>query len=122
MKKLLAGKKVGNVGKAEVKMAMVVFYYVVIGAVSLVTFTYVEVKGKANRDTLAKLILCEGMGNLDCDVNLERLDTLDVLSALSISMVALLPIVVVVFNIDTEAIKKKRRSFSRRSFTKSSTL
>ena len=125
LKKLLDGKKVGNVGKAEVKMGMVVFYYVIVGVMSLVTFTYTEVKGKANRDTLAELILCEAIGNGNCDINLARLDTLDVLAALSLNMVAILPIIVVIFSIDTEAVKKKKKSLSlifRRSSTKSSTL
>ena len=125
LKKLLAGKKVGNVGKAEVKMGMVVFYYVVVGAMSLVTFTYIEVVGKEYSDTFTELILCEAMGNGNCDVNLTRLDTLDVLAALSINMVAILPIIVVIFSIDTEAVKKKKRSLSlisRRSSTKTSTL
>ena len=122
LKKLLAGKKVGNVGKAEVKMSIVVFYYVVVGAMSLVTFTYIEVIGKANRDIFTELILCEAMGNGNCDVNLTRLDALDVLAALSINMVAILPIIVVIFSIDTEAVKQKKRSLSlisRRSSTKS---
>ena len=125
LKKLLAGKKVGNVGKAEVKMSIVVFYYVVVGAMSLVTFTYIEVIGKANRDLITELFLCEAMGNDNCDINLNRLDALDVLAALSINMVAILPIIVVIFSIDTEAVKKKKRSLSlisRRSSTKSSTL
>ena len=125
LKKLLAGKKVGNVGKAEVKMSIVVFYYVVVGAMSLVTFTYIEVVGKANRDLITELFLCEAMGNDNCDINLNRLDALDVLAALSINMVAILPIIVVIFSIDTEAVKQKKRSLSlisRRSSTKSSTL
>ena len=125
LKKLLSGKKAGNVGKAEVKMALVIFYYIVIGAMSLVTFTYIEIKGKANRDSVAELIICESMGNRDCDADLKELDALDVLASLSITLVALLPIVIVLFSIDTKMIKKKGRSFSRisrRSSTKSSTL
>ena len=123
LKKLLSGKKVGNVGKAEVKMALVIFYYVVVGAMSLVTFTYIEVKGKANRDSLTELILCESMGNRDCDADLQHLDDLNVLASLSITLVAILPIVIVLFSIDTKQIKEKRKSLiSRRSSTKSSTL
>ena len=125
LKKLLSGKKASNdVGKAEVKMALVIFYYVVAGAMSMVTFTYIEIKGKANRDNLAELIICESMGNYrDCDVDLQHLDDLNVLASLSITLVAILPIVIVLFSIDTKQIKEKRKSLiSRRSSTKSSTL
>ncbi len=112
LKKLVAGKKVGKVGKAEIKMAVIVLYYIVVGVLSLITFTYFEVKAKANRESLFELFLCESMGNLDCDIDLESIDTFDVLAVLVIVMVALFPVIAVLFSFDPKTCRKTKGSLA----------
>ena len=125
LKKLIAGKKVGKVGKAEVKMAVIVSYYIIVGVVSLYAFTFFEVKAKANRESLAELLLCESVGNLDCgDINLDSIDSLNVQAVAVIVMIAFFPVVALLFSFDTKIVRKVRGSMtiSRRSSTKTSSI
>ena len=126
LKKLLTGKKIGNVGKAEVKIGMIIFYYVTTGVMSLVAFTYFEIKAKANRSNLITLFLCESTGNMECDINLTNFDSLNILATVVIIMVAFFPVVIVLFSWDPQATKtsllKRKKSFllSRKASTKTS--
>lgn len=124
LKKLIAGKKVSKVSKAEIKMVVVVLYYIIAGVLCLYTFTYFEVKAKANRDSLAELFLCESSGNSECgDVNIDSVDLLNVQAVAVIVMVAFFPVVALVFSYDTKTYNKVKGSFklTRRS-TKTSSV
>ncbi len=124
LKKLIAGKKVSKVGRAEVKMAVIVSYYIIVGVLCLYTFTYFEVKAKANRDGLAELFLCESNGNSDCgDIDIDSVNILNVQAVAAIVMIAFFPVVALLFSYDTKTYRKIRGSLkiSRRS-TKTSSL
>lgn len=123
MKKLLYGKKLGDdVGKAEVKMSLVVMYYVVVGTTSLATFTHIEVREKTNRKRLTELILCESAGrkDSDCGLDLTDLDAANILSTISITMMATLPAVLLLFSLDLKAVKRKQKKASGRVVSRKS--
>ena len=123
LKKLIAGRKVGRLGKAQVKMAVVVLYYTIVGSMSLISFTYFEVKSKASRDSLESLFLCESTGDLDCtDISLESITTLNALAVMVIVLVAFLPVVAVVFSFDPKICTRRNRKSLRISGKASSTI
>ena len=111
IKKLTAKKKVGSgVGKAEIKMAVIVLYYIIVGLMSQITFTYFEVKAKANRDSLQELFLCESLGNPECDINLGNINALNILSIVTVILVNFLPVVVLLFSFHPKARKGRKKS------------
>ena len=115
LKKLIARKKVGRVGKAEVKMAVIVLYYIIMGVLGLVTFTYYEVKTKGNRESLAELFLCESTGNLDCNVDLQNIEMFSVLAVAVVVMLASSPVIAVIFSFDPKSCRRDKQSLTSRS-------
>ena len=85
----------------EVKLSVIIFYYIIVGVMGLITITYLEVKAKPNRESLVELFICESTGNKDCShLNLGNLDTLNALAVVVISMIAMLPVAVLLFSCD----------------------
>ena len=108
LKKLIAGRSTG-IKTVHVKMAVIALYDTIVGSMSLVTFTYFEVKSKPNRDSLESLFLCESR-NLDCtDINLEGISTLNLLGLVAIVFVAFLPVVAVLFSFNPKIVTRWRR-------------
>lgn len=97
MKKIVDGKKVGKVGMTEVKMILIVTYYIIVGVMGLIAFTYHEVKTISNRERLKELIICESTGNRKCVVNLVTIDHIRSLSVVVIVLLSSLPIVALLF-------------------------
>ena len=107
LKKIVARKKVGKVGMAEIKIMLIIMYYIVVGVMGLISFTYHEVKTISNRERLEELILCESRGNKKCVVNLVTIDNIRNLSVVVVVMVAFLPIVAILFTFNPKACQKK---------------
>ena len=96
----------GRVGKAEIKMVMVVSYYIIMGVTSLIAFTYSEVEAGTLRTSLEELIICESTGNLECEVDSGTLIIFRGISTASIVMFAFLPVVVILFSFDFNICRK----------------
>ena len=124
LKKLIKGKKVSRVGRAEVKMTVIVSYYIIAGVLSLYTFTYFEVKAKANREGLAELFLCESKGSSDCEsIDIDSVDILNIQAVVVIVMVAFFPVVALFFSYDTKTYRKVRGSLKiSRGSTRTSSI
>ena len=67
MKKILARKKVGNVGKAEIKITAIIIYSVLLGVMGLATITYFE---RYNTDAISQYIVCQSSGKESCQEEL----------------------------------------------------
>ena len=116
IKKLMEGKKMGRVGKAEIKMAVIILYYIIVGFVSQMTLTYFEIRTKANRDSLDDCGDATS-DNPKCGVKLDGVSSLDVLSLMAIIMVTFLPVVAVVFSLDLKACKQSIVTSKKTSIT-----
>ena len=105
LKKLLARKKVGNVGKAEIKITAIIIYYVLIGVMGLATTTYFE---RYNTDAISQYIVCQSSGMESCQEVLHIRSNDEIFAvAASIVVLSFLPVVVILFNCDPKAFKTK---------------
>lgn len=118
LKKLVARKKIGKVGKAQIKISIILIYYTVLGVVGLVSLTYFEVK-IFNSEGLREFFLCESLGNPDCFLDVAPIKNIKALSVSVIVMLSFLPVIVLIFSFDYQACKKKLKSV-RKSKTVSS--
>ena len=102
LKKLLARKKVGNVGKAEIKITAIIIYYVLVGVMGLVNFIM-----RFNTDAISQYIVCQSSGKESCqeEFNISKNDIL--IMAAPAVMVSLIPVVAILFSCDPKAFKTK---------------
>lgn len=106
LQKLMAGKKVGNVFKAQIKISFILFYYVLTGVMGLVALTYNEAKLGRLGPQLAKHFICESFGSANCPLNLGPAKIFKYLNIVVIFMLSFLPVMVLVFSFDVQAFKK----------------
>ena len=101
LKKLLARKKVGNVGKAEIKITAIIIYYVLVGVIGLVDFM------RFNADAISQYIVCQSSGKESCqeEFNISKNDIF--FMATPIVMVSLIPVVAILISCDPKAFKTK---------------
>ena len=105
MRNSVAGKKkLSRVGKAEIKIMAVFIYYILIGAMGLITSTY---GGFSNvGESLEALIICESTGNQECDVNLDTYRRLTVMGILNIATFFFSPVMAFLFSFNPMAWKR----------------
>ena len=115
-------KKVAQVGKAEAKILFVVCYYVILGMISLVTFTYIEATNPSNLSAIEEYFVCQRSGFHPSEGNQcgerpsVRLFPLNILSAVGILQLALLPVVILIFTVScTKPNCQKWKKISRRN-------
>ena len=104
LKKLLARKKVGNVGKAEIKITAIIIYYVLVGVMGLAAYTYFM---RFNTDAISQYIVCQSSGKESCqeEFSISKNDTF--FMAAPIVMISLIPVVAILFSCDPKAFKTK---------------
>ena len=101
---MLARKKVGNVGKAEIKITAIIIYYLLVGVMGLVTFTYFR---RYNSDAFLQYIVCQSNGKESCQEE-SRISNNEIFAVgASIVVISFLPVVVILFNCDPQAFKTK---------------
>ena len=73
LKKLVAGERRGNIGKAQIKISFITIYYVMLGVMGLVSLTYFgENTVDIMQPSLAfpkDFLLCKSLSNPDCVLN-----------------------------------------------------
>jgi hypothetical protein len=98
LKRLIARKQVGRIGKSELKITILILYFLIFGSTGIATNTYINVAGGLQTGT-NNYISCESMGITDFNC-LELLSpSLPVLTTfLTIALMALLlwPVVVLI--------------------------
>ena len=127
LKKLKAGKKVGKVGKAQIKISFIIIYYVLLGVLGLVTLTYIEVKSSLiGIAAVADFLVCESLGGSNCYLDKELIAVFESLGITVKILLMMIPVVVLIFVVDIQAIKnllcKKRLDRSSSVKTKSSVV
>lgn len=122
LKKLIARKKVAKIGKAQVKIAFITVYYILIGVMGMVTFTYYRAS-RTHQEVITEYILCEISGMPDCILNLGvTADIFYALTTIVVLLVSLLPVMAILFSCNPQACKKKTSADRRATFVRSSTI
>ena len=102
LKKLLAKKKVTNVGVAELKVAGILLVYMALGVTGLITYIFADmevvVEGSA-------FVTCVGGGGSNCSELKDRITKISMTLPATISLLSLVPVVVILFTCDVQAFK-----------------
>lgn len=101
LEKLLRKKKPSHVGRAEVKMMLLITFVVISAGVGLSVHTYYASNTSMKKD-IAQFILCESSGTLDCTLDSFATDILPVLHTLHNTILALLPVMILLINWDAK--------------------
>ena len=96
--------RVGNVGKAEIKIATIIIYYIIVGVTGLAAFTYFM---RFNTDAISQYIVCQSSGKESCQEEFSISNNDIFFRAAPIVMVCLLPVVAILFSWDPKAFKTK---------------
>ena len=108
LKKLLARKKMVNVGKGELKIAFVIIYSIIVGVMGLVVYIMAHlVRVGSTPSNFEKYLICESAGtSADCSLDM----TIPNLILVTHILVSLLPVVMLLFVCDLHAFKRKLTS------------
>ena len=106
LKNLLARKKVGKVGKAQIKITAITIHNIILGVVGLAAVTYFD----ANfYEEAINFVMCQSTGRESCEVQgISSLDEIIIL-AVVIIILAVLPIVAILFTCDPKACCKCKK-------------
>ena len=100
---LKAGKKISQVSKAKIKISLAIIFYTLMGVMGLTSTIYYLVNV---RDRVMEKILCESSGSLQCDdVDQGHYGTLSVVTDV---MIALTPVVALLFSTNLKVCRKSR--------------
>jgi hypothetical protein len=122
LKKLIARKQVGRVGKGEVKIMILILYFLIFGSMGTATNTYLNVAGGLQTGT-NNYIFCERMGVTDFNCRELLSPSLPALTHfMTIALMALIlwPVVVLIVTFDP-AVYKKCKTKPTSSTSKGST-
>lgn len=105
MKKfLLKEKPRANVGKAEVKIFVIMCYYISLGVILLSAFAYTHATASENSAAFQKYFICQSVGiqpDSDCGDTPEiHLQTLHRLTPVGFFLESLMPIIILIFVVD----------------------
>ncbi len=108
MKKLLAKKKVGKVGTAQLKITGILIYYTILGVMGLVasTMSFTSYSTKT-REGIAQYLFCENSGSSDCVLDSAAIGPVGILSIVVTVLFSFLPVVAILVSCDPRACKKK---------------
>lgn len=102
LKKLLSKKKVVNVGKGELKLSLMITYYVILGVIGLVVFSEIHTLSSEQAD----YFICGGSGRLDCRLDLAVQNSLVITTNVLLSF---FPAAVILTTCDLTVCKRKLR-------------
>ena len=115
LKKLLAKKKVTNVGVAELKITAILIVNMGLGVTGLVTYIFADMEIIAEGNAFVN---CLGVGGSNCSQIKDRLNTINITLPATFILLSLLPVVVIVFTCDVHSFKKMFRAWTQKSSTK----
>ena len=100
--------------KAQIKISLINIYYILVGVLGLVALTYNEVK--SSRAGVAEYFICESLGdpNTECHFGEEFVEVLKAFTLTVIMALSFLPVVVLIFIVDLQALKKLRPGGDKR--------
>ena len=111
MNKLLSGRKVTNVGKAEIKITAVIIYVTIVGVIGMVTLIRLVLTYDAHGEELAEYILCLTVGRSDCTINQTPFNVITILVTTSLVTYSFIPVVTFFLICDPMAFRKKFKAW-----------
>ena len=109
LKKLLAKKKVTNIGVAELKIAAILIVAMALSVTGMVTYIFADmgvlVEGAA-------FITCVGSGGSNCSQLKDRLNIISMTLPATSTLLSLLPVVMILFACDVKTFKNVTRALS----------
>ena len=111
LNKLLSGRKVTNVGKAQVKITALIVYVTIVGVVGLVTKTRLVLTYDAYGEDLTENILCLTVGGSDCTLDQTPFNTVTTLVTTFLFLLSFIPMMVIFLICDPMAFKRKYKAW-----------
>ena len=107
--KTIVKAELKTIGKAQLKIMVIILYDVFLGVAGLVTYTYYS--SDSFRTAITEYILCES-GGVESSCTFPNLNLgVEVLSVMTIVMFSLLPVVILAVSINPDAIRKASKKF-----------
>ena len=106
LKKLLAKKKVTNIGVAELKIAAILIVIMALSVTGMVTYIF------ADREALVDagiFTICVGSGGSNCSLK-DGVNIISVTMPITFILLSLLPVVLILFACDVKTFKKVTRA------------
>ena len=110
LKKLLAKKKVTNIGVAELKITALIIVNLGLGVVGLVTYIFADMEVIVEGGAFA---FCVADGGSNCSQLKDRINTINITSPITFTFLALVPVMAIVVTCDVQAFKNKARVWTR---------
>ena len=107
LKKLLAKKKVTNIGVAELKIAAVLIVIMAFSVTGMVTYIFIDMELFVES---AAFITCVGSGGSNCYQLTDRINIISVTFTTTFTLLALLPVAMILFACDMKTFKKVTRA------------
>ena len=109
IKKLLAGKKLINVGRGEMKIALVIIFVMINGIINMIVYTRGHLARSSSLLVLEEHLICESMGQSAECTPIEESEISDLTLAGGV-ILSLFPVVVILVTCDLRACKKRKQS------------
>lgn len=110
LKKLRAGEKVGKFSKPQIKITCILIYYMLMSIMGQVSLIYYEVKGSVIN--LAAIAVCKSLSSSQCQLDEELINVFISLSVTAKVMLALLPVMILIFTFDLQNFKELFKKLS----------
>ena len=106
LKKLLAKKRVVNIGKGEVKIAVLIAFYILLGVIGLAIHTRNDfLKDGTRQRDLEEFLICESDGSSNCVL---KISTHEILVIVVNVLLGFLPVGAILINCDLKACRKRK--------------
>ncbi len=117
LKKLLANRKVEKVARAQIKLLIILIYYVINGVFGIANVTYTQLVQPGERRIVYEYFVCESTGSKDC--HLERsLDAIrPLLIIFNIVIFTCMPLFIFIFSVDFRKCKREPKKDSSRKIS-----
>ena len=108
LKRLLAKKKVTNVGVAEIKIAVILIIIVALGVTGMMTYILADMEVLVEAGAF---IACVVSGGSNCSQVTERLNIISMTLPATFTLLSLVPVAVILFTCDVQAFKKVAKAW-----------
>ena len=109
LKRLLAKKKVTNVGVAELKIFAILIVIMAFTVTGMVTYMFADTKIHFEGFSF---FTCVGGGGSNCSQLKDRLNIISMTLPATFTLLSLVPVAVILFTCDVQALKKVAKTLS----------
>ena len=96
--------------KLDIRLSFIASYYICVGVAGLVSLTYYGANSNLDIRTVTEHFLCNTIADADCPVDFIEISNIRIFSVVVTVMVAMLPVVTLLFTIEPQQWCKKKNS------------